>query len=215
MPDQTRGVFIRNIKTLHSEFCGAEEQAARLQENQFCETALEFKGSLTHSVQINPQGERMENLIYKIEEMAESLLELGIVGTALLVIIFFLILIISLIPTLFYLRSLHIAFQRCAPENRTHYPAEVWLLLIPFFNIAWHFITVKRLAESQKKEFEQRRLETNNISSSKIIGLAMCTFTLCTIIPFIGLLAAPIGFICWILYWIKLSGNSAMLIKKA
>jgi hypothetical protein len=155
----------------------------------------------------------MENLINKIEEMAESLLELGIVGTALLGIILFFFLIISLIPTFFYLRSLDIAFRRCAPKNRTQYPAEVWLLLIPFFNIAWHFITVKRLAESQKKEFEQRGLAVNDLSSTKTIGLAMCTLTLSTIIPFIGLIAAPIGFICWILYWIKLSGNSAMLIK--
>ncbi|MBN2703902.1 MAG: hypothetical protein JXR23_06790 [Pontiellaceae bacterium] len=157
----------------------------------------------------------MENLIYKTEEMVESLLELGHGGTALLGIILFFILIISLIPTLFYLRSLYIAFQRCAPKNRTQHPAEIWLLLIPFFNFAWHFITVKRLAESQKKEFEQRGLVANDLSSTKTIGLAMCALTLCTIIPFLGLIAAPIGFICWILYWIKLSGNSAMLIKSA
>lgn len=161
----------------------------------------------------NLLGECMENLIYKAEDMVDSLVELGSSGIALLVIILLFILIISLIPTLFYLRSLLTAFRRCAPENRTQNPEEVWLLLVPFFNIAWHFVTVRRLAESQTKEFEQRGLQPNDLSSTKTIGIVMCALTLCTIIPFLGLLAAPAGFICWILYWIKVSGNSSMLVS--
>ncbi|MBN2685189.1 MAG: hypothetical protein JXR40_07905 [Pontiellaceae bacterium] len=153
----------------------------------------------------------MENWIYQMEDRADSLIELGPAGALLLALILLFVFFISLIPTLFYLRSLHRAFKRCTPENRMQHPAEVWLLLIPFFNIAWHFVTVRRLAEAQTKEFEQRGLQSDNLSTTKTIGLAMCALTLCTAIPFLGLIAAPVGFICWILYWVKISTYSSKL----
>jgi hypothetical protein len=36
------------------------------------------------------------------------------------------------------------------------------------------------------------------------IGLAYCILYCCCIIPFLGFLTAIGGFICWIIYWVKI-----------
>ena len=53
-------------------------------------------------------------------------------------------LLLLLLPQIFYIRTLQRALQRCSPESQTMRPALVWLILIPGFNLFWHFI-VKRL----------------------------------------------------------------------
>jgi len=41
--------------------------------------------------------------------------------------------------------------------------------------------------------------------------LAMCILAIISIIPYIGILFGLAGFICWIIYWVKISGYSAKL----
>src|SRR5271166_2160891 len=63
---------------------------------------------------------------------------------------------IMLLPMIFYLLTLQKAFSRCSPENRAMAPGMVWLMLIPLFNLVWHFIVVTNLSKTLGTEFQRR-----------------------------------------------------------
>jgi hypothetical protein len=48
--------------------------------------------------------------------------------------------IIWLIPTIFYLKTLQDTLKEISVENRRMPPPNVWLLLIPLFNLVWAFL---------------------------------------------------------------------------
>jgi hypothetical protein len=105
-------------------------------------------------------------------------------------------------------------------------PGEVWLQLIPLFNLVWQFVVVSRIAKSIQKElsadnrisFEQQ--EQNLIAYQEgpkptyNVGLAMCILNLCSIIPVLGSFALFAGLICFIIYWIQLSSYKNQIISK-
>ena len=63
---------------------------------------------------------------------------------------------IFLIPAIFYILTLQKALERCAPVARTMTPGMVWLLLVPFFSLIWHFFVVMAIAKSMANEFARR-----------------------------------------------------------
>ena len=71
-----------------------------------------------------------------------------------------------------FLRTLSKALGRCHPRNRAMEPHQVWLNLIPLFNLVWQFVTVSRVAESLRREFRRRRLRSDDFGES--LGLAVC-----------------------------------------
>ena len=64
--------------------------------------------------------------------------------------------IISIVIGIFYCLTLSKALNRCAPQNRAMSPGLVWLYLIPFFNLIWHFFIVINMAKSLHAEFVYR-----------------------------------------------------------
>lgn len=114
------------------------------------------------------------------------------------------------LPGIFYLLSLQKCLSRCAVENRAMSPGLVWLMLIPIFNMVWHFFIVFNVSKSVGSEYKSRgiRAEPN---PGQALGLAMCGLSVCGIIPIVGLLAGFAGFICWIIYWVKVAGFSSQL----
>ena len=114
---------------------------------------------------------------------------------------------VIILPAIFYLLTLQKALSRCAAENRTMTPGTVWLQLIPLFNLFWHFIIVLNVARSLKKELESRGVQTN-VMPGQNLGLAMCILSVLSIIPYIGILFGLACFVCWIVYWVKISGYS-------
>lgn len=140
--------------------------------------------------------------------MYEETLTVGIIGMVFIVILT--IILLSLIPTIFYLLTLQKAFNRCQPSNRAMEPGLVWLQLIPLFNIVWHFFIVINLSDSLEREFAQRGLPTEP-APGKSLGLAMCILNVCTIIPYLAALAGLAGLICWIVYWVKIADYSSRL----
>ncbi len=100
-------------------------------------------------------------------------------------------------------------------------PGLVWLLLIPFFELVWHFLVVSKVATSLAAEFNKRNLTTHP-SPGKSIGLATCilrcclevvgvlTFSSSTFQLVYGLLALG-TLICWISYWVEIAGYSRQL----
>lgn len=97
----------------------------------------------------------------------------------------------------------------CAPKNRALHPGKVWLCLIPLFGVVWFFVLVNRIAESLRSEFESRHLPAEGFGRS--IGLAYGILALASIAPYLNLLTGPAGFVCWIIYWVKIAAYSRRL----
>ena len=134
----------------------------------------------------------------------------GIVGLVLGIIL--IVSMILMIPTVFYLITLQKALSRCRPENRTLAPGLVWLLLIPFFSMIWHFFIVSGLSETLSREYAARG-ETAVGDQGRSIGLAMCILNACSLVPYLGSLCALAGFVCWILYWVRIAEYSSHLLQ--
>lgn len=122
--------------------------------------------------------------------------------------------VIALLPTIFYLLTLQKALNRCAVQNRTISPGQVWLLLIPLFNFIWNFIVVSRVSSSLANEFRMRKLTVEQ-DPGKTLGLAYSILLLCSIIPLLGFLSALGALVCWIIYWIKIADYSGRIAMPA
>jgi uncharacterized membrane protein YjgN (DUF898 family) len=120
---------------------------------------------------------------------------------------------ITLIPIIFYLVTLQTTFNEVKPENRKMQPELVWLAIIPIFRLIWQFFIVNNLADSLKAEFAQRNINVGEERPGSSIGMAYCILNCCAVIPFLGFLAALAGFVCWIIYWVKVSGFKAKLLS--
>lgn len=136
------------------------------------------------------------------------------------------VLLLLLIPGIFFLLTQQNTLKAIRRENRTMSPGEVWLQLIPLFNIVWCFIVVNRIAESIRRElmtsesfsFEQNQPQFSGYSSAEKptqqIGIAMCVLNCTSAIPFIGFFSGIAAFVCWIIYWVKLSEYKSQIQNK-
>jgi hypothetical protein len=113
----------------------------------------------------------------------------------------FIVCAILLVPTIFYLLTLQKALNRCSPECRAMNPGLVWLMLIPLFNIVWHFFIVLNMAKSLAAEFQKRGI-AEDPSPGQTLGLVMCIA---------NLICGPVGLVCWIIYWVKIAGYSSKI----
>jgi len=130
-------------------------------------------------------------------------------GSALIVL---LMLVLLLIPTIFYFLSLQRALEAVCDENRQMPPGQVWLSLIPLFNFIWMFFVVNKIAESFALECYRLNIPTTEMKPSQGIGNAKNILRLCSFIPVLGLLAT-LGFVvCWILHWIKVNEYRKLII---
>ena len=117
---------------------------------------------------------------------------------------------LAILPAIFYMLTLYRVLSRCAPESRAMEPGLVWLLLVPIFNLIWHFVVVSKVATSLQREF-QRRGVAEPVDTGRQLGLAMSILACLGIIPIVGILSALAAMICWILYWMKIAGLSGRL----
>jgi hypothetical protein len=124
--------------------------------------------------------------------------------------ILLIVVVIMLLPTIFYLLTLQKALNRCSPECRAMNPGMVWLMFIPLFNIVWHFFIVTNMAKSLSCEFQKRGI-AEEPKPGQPIGMIMCILACCGIIPFLGILCSLGCFVCWIIYWVKIAGYSSRL----
>jgi hypothetical protein len=92
-------------------------------------------------------------------------------------------------------------------------PGKVWLLLVPLFNLVWQFLVVTNLAKSLRNEFTRRSLPSpeSTPAPGRVVGLAMCILSLVSLVPLIAPVASIAGFVCWIVYWMKIANYSRML----
>jgi hypothetical protein len=106
-------------------------------------------------------------------------------------------------------------------------PGEVWLQLIPLFNLVWQFIVVTRISQSIQKElssdnrfsFERQDqhiiVNTSEEKPTYNVGMAMCVLNICGLIPMLGTFASFAALICFIIYWVQLSNYKNQIISKS
>jgi len=128
----------------------------------------------------------------------------------LVLLVIFMSLLVVLVPGIFFLLTVQKALERCAPESRTMSPGEVWLMLIPLFNVVWQFIMVLRVSSSLANEFCRRNLPIE-AEPGQALGLACCILIVISIIPVIGFLSGIAALVCWIMYWVKIADYSSQL----
>jgi ACS family hexuronate transporter-like MFS transporter len=112
-----------------------------------------------------------------------------------------------------FLRSLQMLIARCAPRNRALSPGQVWLNLVPFFNFVWQFILISRVSETLSREFAARQIPPDSRQGDfgKAVGMSMCGLYLASVIPFVGIVTGFAGFVCWIVYWTRITGYARQL----
>lgn len=121
---------------------------------------------------------------------------------------------ITLIPAIFYLMTLQSTFDTISMENRKMPSGNVWLLLIPVFGIVWHFIVVKKLADSIKAEADSKGIKIAELNPAYNIGLAMCILSCLSLIPGLKLFTGIAGMVCWIIYWVKITEYKKILLTE-
>ena len=129
-----------------------------------------------------------------------------------LVILVTIIIAVVLIPPILFFMTLQKSLIRCSPESRTMEPERILLMFIPIFNLVWQFMVVSNISSSLHNEFNKRGIMEDS-DPGKSIGITYCVISLCSFIPLIGIIAALGGFVCWIIYWVIISGYSNKLIQ--
>ena len=99
-------------------------------------------------------------------------------------------------------------------ENRCILPNQVWFMLVPFLNIYWNFVVVRRLTDSLNNEFFDRKVAVEeNPSQSKGYWFAGSFLVFNFPLPlFVGFVAWIVSFICLILYWVKINEFKNLLV---
>jgi hypothetical protein len=132
-------------------------------------------------------------------------------------VVIFLLLALVLAIHIFFLLTLSRALGFCRPENRDMEPWQVWLNLIPLFNIVWIFLTVLRLASSLRREFTERGQGRRDEDYGQNLGLAYIVAGLVSGLP-IRVLSTVLSLaclVCFIMYWVKIAGYNQQLQKES
>jgi hypothetical protein len=116
-----------------------------------------------------------------------------------------------LLPAVFYALTLQRTLGQCAPVSRTMEPGMVWLFLVPFVNLVFHFFIVLAISKSVANEFARRRIPIADPQPGQALGLAMCICACCSLIPILGLVAAIASIVLWIVYWFQVGEFSRRL----
>lgn len=125
--------------------------------------------------------------------------------------LFFLLL--FLVPVAFYLLTLQRTLQIIIPENRRMPPWQVWLLLVPFFNLIWQFVVVNKMSHSIRRECERLNIQTNQEKPTFDLGNILSLLFIVGFMPKIGFFFALCGIVCWIIYWVQIAKYQRVFIE--
>ena len=124
-----------------------------------------------------------------------------------LFLLFFIVL--AFVPFIFFLITLQKTMNIISVENRKMPPSNVWLMLIPLFNIVWQFIMVSKIAESVTEECIKLNIQTKESKPTYNSGL---TWNICNLIAFIPIIGGLAALLTFILYWVKVNEYKNLMI---
>lgn len=121
----------------------------------------------------------------------------------LIILVFALVITVAMIAiTIMILLFLQRCFERIPPQYRETEPWQVWLMLIPFFNIVWIFFIYPKLAQAYQRYFyAMGRYDVGDCGYQ--LALWYCILSCCSMIPYIGVIPGMAGFIVWIIFLVK------------
>ena len=109
---------------------------------------------------------------------------------------------IGLAIAIVILYLLYSCFERIPPQHRQMESWQVFLLLIPCFNLVWNFFVLPKLARSYQSYFaEQERTDVGDCGEQ--IGLWYAICTVAGIVPLVNYVAAPASLVLGIIYLVK------------
>lgn len=120
---------------------------------------------------------------------------------------------IGIAIVIFYILSMQKALDLAGERHRKMNPAMVWLMLIPLFNLVWHFFVVKHVSDSIKSWAAEKGAKVDDAGYT--IGLIACIANCCGIIPGLNILAGPVGLVCFIIWWVKVAGFNKLMAAQA
>lgn len=118
---------------------------------------------------------------------------------------------VMLLPRIFYLVSMHRAVAKCDPSARSIPPGLVWLAMVPLLSMVWDFVVVVTVGRSLGSEYSRRNRPLDYSLPGLGLGISFCVVNLLLWIPFINLIAYPVGIILWLLFWVKIARVSSQL----
>ena len=136
------------------------------------------------------------------------------VTLVILVVVLGIAIIVSYTIRIFYYLTLSRCLSRIQPRNRVMEPGHVWLNLIPCFELVWIFFTIIRIANSLRKEYEDRGRRTEGETFGQGIGIAYAVLMLLGGIPYIGTIFSLASLVCFIMYWVQIAGFSKRLAEE-
>lgn len=95
-------------------------------------------------------------------------------------------------------------FKAIPPNHRTMEPGQVWLMLIPFFNLYWAFKVFPGLSDSFKSYFDSVGNATVG-DCGRQVGLWYAICAACSLIPCVNYIAGPASLILLIMFLVKAS----------
>ena len=90
-------------------------------------------------------------------------------------------------------------------------PGQVWLMMIPLFNLYWVFPVFLGLSESYQAAFAARG-RTDLGDCSRQVALWYCISMACSIVPCLNYIAGPAALVLLIIYLIKASEYKKLLL---
>jgi len=130
---------------------------------------------------------------------------IAIWGLLMLVLIGGLILVVVL-----YLLNLQRLLKEISTTNRLVAPGNVWLMLIPLFNLIYPFILYPRICDSVRNEYQSRGMSEDG-DFGRAIGITMPVLGLCGWLPYIGVIAGIANLVLFIIFWVKMAGYRTKL----
>jgi hypothetical protein len=91
-------------------------------------------------------------------------------------------------------------------------PGQVWLMMIPLFNLYWAFPVFLGLSESYQAAFAARG-RTDVGDCSRQIALWYCICVACSVIPCLNYISGPASLVLLIIYLIKISEYKKQLLE--
>lgn len=124
----------------------------------------------------------------------------------------FIIFAISIGIAVLYLLTLQNVMKAVTPENQLVPPTNVWLMLIPLFNLIYPFILYPKIADSIKQDLAARGVDDSS-DCGRSLGITMPILGLVGMVPVIGGLAGLANLIIWIIFWSKMSTYKTTLLN--
>ena len=111
----------------------------------------------------------------------------------------------------FYCLTLSKALQQVRPGNRDMEPGQVWLVLIPLFNLYWNFKIASDVPNSLRREFRERSMGERGDDYGANIGKWYAICSILNLVPILNYIAGPAALVLWIIFWVKIAGYSKQL----